>query len=66
MSDKLQTDCYTGHLLVINTASRRIENFSQLCQISPFSNKGLENCRFKAEEWKFVGEVNVIEKRALI
>ena len=62
MSDKFHADCYAGHLLVINTASRRIENFPQQCQIFAFSDKRLENCHFNAEEGKFVGEINVIEK----
>ena len=62
MPDKFHADCYAGHLLVINTASRRIENFPQQCQIFTFSDKRLENCHFSAKEGKLVGEVNVIEK----
>ena len=62
MSDKFHADCYAGHLLVINTASRRIENFPQQCQIFTLSDKRLENCHFNVKEGKLVGEVNVIEK----
>lgn len=62
MSDKFHADCYAGHLLVINTASTRIENFPQQCQIFTFSDKHLENCHFSAKKGKLVGEVNVIEK----